>query len=249
MKKKLIITSLIAAVVAMPAFADPTAQELLDQKTVTSKYYVDTTKQDKITTDRVLAIDPDGTEYDVYVPAIVTTNAAGTELNGNSIGILNADTLDSKDWGLLDANETANADILVPTVAAVGNELNYIYDELYTKQGVIPAGRDGDVVTYTGVEGEVGSVTRANAPIYDSRTGALSNGTHIATIAAVDTRQEKMTCAGYVPGHEGNLDYCWLYGEVQVACKQGNESCEYHGECCSNMCAGPAGNKTCSFNI
>ena len=52
MKKTFITTSIIAALMAMPAFAGPTAQELLDQKTVTSKYYVDqelATKQDKMT--------------------------------------------------------------------------------------------------------------------------------------------------------------------------------------------------------
>ena len=205
------IKSILALLIITPAFAtDPDPTTTASKKTVASKYYVDTTKQDIIPMDRVLAIDHDGTEDDVYVPAIVTTNAAGTELNGNSIGILNADTLDSKGWDLLDANETANADLLVPTVAAVGNQLNYIYNELDMKQGVIPAGRDGDVVTYTGVEGEVGSVALANAPIYDSQTGALSNGTYIATIAAVDTRQKKMTCAGWDSDTHTD-EHCWLW--------------------------------------
>ena len=74
MRKTLITTSIIAAVFAMPAVADPTAQELLDQKTVTSKYYVDTTKQDKITTDDVL-LGLDGKKEEIYIPALVTTDA------------------------------------------------------------------------------------------------------------------------------------------------------------------------------
>ena len=92
--KKFIALSVFATLFTMPSFAEPTE---LDKKTVASKAYVDT-KQDIIPTDKVLAIDPDGTEDGVYVPAIVTTNAAGTELNGDSIGVLNADTLDSKGW-------------------------------------------------------------------------------------------------------------------------------------------------------
>ena len=201
MKKKLITTSLIAALFAVPAMAEgknpslPTTQEATDQKTVTSKYYVDTTKQDKIRTDKVLVFDNDGTEDDVYVPAIVATNAAGTELNGDSVGLVGIENVPGSYSGIGDLE---GRDDLVPTIGLVANEFDVLYDEID---------------------------------------------------ASLNMRQEKMTCAGYVPGHEGNLDYCWLYGEVQVACKQGNESCEYHGECCSNMCTGPDGNKTCSFNI
>ena len=160
MRKTFITTSIIAAALAMPAFADPTAQELLDQKTVTSKYYVDTTKQDKITTDKVLAVDNGGND-DVYVPAIVTTNAAGTELNGDSIGVLSLETFDTVGLNLQDFYERED---LVPTVAALTPTFNDVYDQI-------------DNVSY-----------------------------------AVETKQDKMTCAGYVTGHEGDMDYCWLYG-------------------------------------
>ena len=239
MRKTFITTSLIAAMVAMPAFADPTAQELLDQKTVTSKYYVDTTKQDKITTDRVLAIDADGTEDDVYVPAIVTTNAAGTELNGNSVGLLTVENAGDDGIGGFGVR-----DDLVPTVGLVNDELSFVYDGIDTKQGIIPADTDGNVVTYTGVEGEVGSATVSSGATYSNNT--LQNGSDIANITAVETKQNKMTCAGYVTGHEGDLDYCWLYGEVEVACKTSSESCEYNSECCSGMCINMlAGGKTC----
>ena len=189
MRKTFITTSIIAALLAMPAFADPTAQELLDQKTVTSKYYVDTTKQDKITTDRVL-IAGDGTgEDDVYVPAIVTTNAAGTELSGDSIGILSDEALNDADQELFEFDQ---ADNLVPTVAAVVSAIGEVDNEVYTKQS-------------------------------------------------------KMTCAGYVTGHEGDLNYCWLYGEVEVACKKPSESCEYTSECCSGICLVNNWGKVCSL--
>ena len=81
---------------------------------------------------------------------------------------------------------------------------------LALKQNRISAGTDGNVVTYTRVEGEVGSVATANAPTYDSQTGALSNGTNIATIAAVDTRQKKMTCAGWDSDTHTD-EHCWLW--------------------------------------
>ena len=192
MKKTLITTSIIAAVVAMPAFADPTAQELLDQKTVTSKYYVDTTKQDKITTDKVLFSDNDNDAYDVYVPAIVATNDVGTALNGNTVGILSAGTIDYMGTTFVEYNsenyDDGSMDNFVPTVAAVANEI-------------------------TATNEWVQSVSEE-----------------------VAIKQNKMTCAGYVTGHEGDLNYCWLYGEVEVMCKNGGESCEYNGECCNGRC-------------
>ena len=85
MKKKLITTSLIAALFAVPAMA---TQDEIAQKTVTSKYYVDTTKQDKITTDKVFYVVNPKDDENVYVPALVITNAAGTALNGNTIGVV-----------------------------------------------------------------------------------------------------------------------------------------------------------------
>jgi len=185
MKKTLITTSIIAALMAMPAVADPTAQELLDQKTVTSKYYVDTTKQDKITTDKVLLYDEDNDADDVYVPAIVTTNAAGTALDGSSMGIMDSENSDGF------YNESIDRDNFVPTVAAVAGEINGLYDD---------------------VEHHIQSVAND-----------------------IDTKQNKMTCAGYVPGHENDRNYCWLYGEVQVACKAAGVECTNTNECCSEL--------------
>jgi len=303
MRKTLITTSLIAAVVAMPAFADPTAQELLDQKTVTSKYYVDTTKQDKITTDKVLFFEDKNPSANVYVPALVLTNAAGTALNGNTVGVLDRGTLSSVfNTNLNSFYTAATYDNFVPTVRAVATELSSIWTSLNNtlswtstetsavnaydtdfnkgmwpsddstkyitgsslayglalKQNKIVAGKAGDVVTYTGTEGQVGSTAVSSAATYNGTT--LTNGNDIANIAAVETavaavetaKQDKMTCAGYVPGHENDIDYCWLYGDIQVAaaaaptCVSENGACGSGIICCSGLtCSDPNGKGTC----
>ena len=126
MKKIFILSSLIAALFATPSFADPTE---LDKKTVASKAYVDT-KQDIITTGLVVFEDgavQGGTsgEDDLTVRALVATNAAGTTLTGNTIGILDANTLDSSNGGALSAyaGYGAEMDNFVPTVRAVADAI------------------------------------------------------------------------------------------------------------------------------
>ena len=202
MKKKLITTSLIAALMATPAIA---TQDEIDQTTVTSKYYVDTTKQDKITTDKVLFSDNDNDAYDVYVPAIVTTNDAGTALNGNTFGILNAGTIDYMGTNLYEYNsenyDDGSMDNFVPTVEAVANDISAVSSWLQ------------DVSEEVGV------------------------------------KQNKMTCAGYVPGHENDIDYCWLYGDVQVAaaaCLEYEETATSASQCCSGVLQ--SGMNTCGCN-
>ena len=237
----------------MPAVADPTAQELLDQKTVTSKYYVDTTKQDKITTDKVLFLEvPKDPSLNVYVPALVLTNAAGTALNGNTVGVVNLGSLGEAGRSFRDLTD-ATYDNFVPTVRAVATDLSDIwtslnntlswtstetsavnaydtdfsnkgmwpsgdYDKyvvgsslaqgLALKQNIIAAGTSGNVVTYTGTAGQVGSVGVYNgSTTYNSSTDSGK----LATAGFVETKQEKLTCAGYLAGHENDDDYCWLY--------------------------------------
>ncbi len=53
-----------------------------------------------------------------------------------------------------------------------------------TKQTQIPAGTAGNIVTYTGTAGSVGSVATAGAPTYDN-SGELTNDTSIPTMGAV----------------------------------------------------------------
>ena len=195
MKKKLITTSLIAALMAMPAMA---TQDEIDQKTVTSKYYVDTTKQDKIRTDKVLAFDNDGTEDDVYVPAIVATNAAGTELNGDSVGLVGIENVPGSYSGIGDLE---GRDDLVPTIGLIADEFDVMHDEIDTIVGDI-----GDIQ---------GDITTINTTI--------------------ETKQDKMTCAGYLAGHENDEDYCWLYSVASVTtqCLAYDESATSASQCCS----------------
>ena len=287
MRRTFITTSIIAAVVAMPAFADPTAQELLDQKTVTSKYYVDTTKQDKITTDKVLFFEAKDPSQNVYVPALVLTNAAGTALNGDTVGIVDQETLidinaavpgSEQDLRYLTA---ITYDNFVPTVRAVATELSDIWTSLNNtlywtstetsavnayntdfgdkgmwpsedetayitgvslaqglalKQNIIAAGTSGNVVTYTGTAGQVGSVGVYNgSQAYNSSTDSGK----LATAGFVETKQEKLTCAGYVDGHANDDNYCWLYSleEPQApapSCLEYGSPCDLQDDtCCS----------------
>jgi len=300
MRKTFITTSIIAAVVAMPAFADPTAQELLDQKTVTSKYYVDTTKQDKITTDKVLFMEEPKLNISAYVPALVLTNAAGTALNGNTVGMLDQGTVSDVN-GLGNAYDlrrltAATYDNFVPTVRAVATELSSIWTELNNtlywtstetsavnaysvsigtgtnqwpaadqnkyitgsslaqglalKQNIIAAGTSGNVVTYTGTAGQVGSVGVYNgSTTYNSSTDSGK----LATAGFVETKQEKLTCAGYVPGHENDINYCWLYGDVQVAtatpqCLAYDETAPSASQCCSGVLQNDKNSSKCGCN-
>ena len=286
MRKTLITTSIIAALMAMPAVADPTAQELLDQKTVTSKYYVDTTKQDIIPIDKVLLREAKGKTPAIYVPALVLTNSAGTALNGNTVGVLDDGTYSGADIGSFETLTAATYDNFVPTVRAVARQLNMVWTSLNNtlswtstqtsavnaysvsngggtnqwlsddfgkyitgsslaqglalKQNIIGAGTSGNVVTYTGTAGQVGSVG-----VYDG-SGTYNSSTDsgkLATAGFVETKQEKLTCAGYVDGHADDDDYCWLYSleEPQAPAP----SCEAYGtvlkktqsvsDCCSGV--------------
>lgn len=64
-----------------------------------------------------------------------------------------------------------------------------------TKQDKIIAGTAGNVVTYTGTAGSVGSATVSSAATYTNDT--LQNGDDIANIAAVETKVSKTQSSGY----------------------------------------------------
>ena len=121
----------IAALFATPSFAEPTE---LDKKTVASKAYVDT-KQDIIETDLVTFHEPEE-QIDYDVPALVsygtgTNNADG--VLGNKIGVLgmnqNVGGLNSYNFlDLWDDEESGYLDNFVPTVRAVAEALQSIWD-------------------------------------------------------------------------------------------------------------------------
>ena len=99
-------------------------------------------------------------------------------------------------------------DISIPTVGAMMTAIS---------SGVsagLPTGTAGNVVTYD-ANGDIGgSVATANAPTYNN--GTLTNGTDIATIAAVETKQNKMTCAGWpesVAVADRTDANCWLWNK------------------------------------
>ena len=295
---------IIAALFAVPAMA---TQDEIDQKTVTSKYYVDqelATKQNTITTDKILFHDGKGKETSIYVPAIVATNATGTALNGNTIGVLDytasTQSVNGQNFDLTDYSDQKYDDF-IPTVRAVAQALNRIYnyttnydlnfnsaettatnnysvsfsgqngnwpqndydkfvkgpalaDGLALKQNKIDAGTAGNVVTYTGTAGSVGSVAVASTETYNNQN-QLTNGSNIANVQLVSTKQDKMTCAGYVPGHENDINYCWLYGDVQVAaaaapsCVEVGSTCDQNNPCCSGLSCMPSkgGGFVCNY--
>ena len=90
--------------------------------------------------------------------------------------------------------------------------LKDVYSALHNEiQNAAPTGTPNTLANY-GANGALGNgVATANAPTHNATTGELENGANIATIAAVDTRQKKRTCAGYETGHENDPDYCWLW--------------------------------------
>jgi hypothetical protein len=102
-------------------------------------------KQNKITTGLVEFNNND----ELMVRAIVATNAAGTALNGNTIGILDYPTIADDEGNLSVYNDTeysngaaAQFDNFVPTVRAVANALHNIWDTMPDISGLqtkIPA--------------------------------------------------------------------------------------------------------------
>ena len=80
---------------------------------------------------------------------------------------------------------------------------------LALKQNKIPAGTAGNVVTYTGNAGVVGSVAVSSTENYDQQN-QLTNGSNLANVQLVSTKQNKMTCAGW--DSETHTDeHCWLW--------------------------------------
>ena len=108
-------------------------------------------------------------------------------------------------YGALTGNDKLIADISIPTVGAMMTAITN------NSSALIPAGTNGDLVTYSGTAGTVGSTTPASAPVYNATTGALENGTAIATIAAVNTMQKSKVCVGWPDNVEHTDANCWLW--------------------------------------
>ena len=85
----------------------------------------------------------------------------------------------------------------------------FLANSLALKQNKIPAGTAGNVVTYTGNAGVVGSVAVSSTEDYNQQN-ELTNGSNLANVQLVSTKQNKMTCAGW--DSETHTDeHCWLW--------------------------------------
>ena len=85
----------------------------------------------------------------------------------------------------------------------------FLANSLALKQNKIPAGTAGNVVTYTGTAGTVGSVAVSSTEDYNQQN-ELTNGSNLANVQLVSTKQNKMTCAGW--DSETHTDeHCWLW--------------------------------------
>jgi len=86
---------------------------------------------------------------------------------------------------------------------------DFLARSLALKQNKIDAGTAGNVVTYTGTAGTVGSVAVSSTEDYNQQN-ELTNGSNLANVQLVSTKQNKMTCAGW--DSETHTDeHCWLW--------------------------------------
>ena len=113
---------IFALFVATPSFAEPTE---LDKKTVASKAYVDT-KQDIIEAGLVSL----GDDWFENLPSVVSFDST-SGLVGNKYGILDLNgSIDYIDDGWKNYVGDSEVEYLIPTVGAVGRELQYIWDSM-----------------------------------------------------------------------------------------------------------------------
>ena len=102
----------------------------------------------------------------------------------------------------LSANEQELQDISIPTVGAMMSAIS-------AAAPTLPTGTAGNVVTYNAQGNIGGSVATANAPTYSN--GTLTNGANIATISAVETKQNKMTCTRWIDNAAHTDANCLLW--------------------------------------
>lgn len=180
------------------------------ENTVTSKSYVDSTFQTKIPVG-TLTVDG-GNKTQISVPNTLVLSPVTNAGETDEMGVFNHDFYDNLLWGddrtmysLFGDTEYGN---MIPSVWAV----RYAIDDAFG--ALLPTGAPGNVVTYDPSGSIGGSVATANAPAYTN--GTLTNGSNIATIAAVETKANHMTCAGWpdsVPVNQRTDANCWLWNK------------------------------------
>jgi hypothetical protein len=92
--------------------------------------------------------------------------------------------------------------------------LKDVYSELNSKitNNALPTGTTGTVVTYNGVNAETGVQEFSERAVYDPANtyNAQTDATKLATAGFVETKQNKMTCAGWDSDTHTD-EHCWLW--------------------------------------
>ena len=118
----------------------------------------------------------------------------------------------TNNWVETDAGKLADGTALATGLALKQNKIaatttNYTYDATNRPNA------DGSLVATTTTAGTVAERPIVNAATYDTQ-GALTNGSAIPNITALDTRQKKRVCAGW-PDNVAVADRtnanCWLW--------------------------------------
>ena len=92
--------------------------------------------------------------------------------------------------------------------------LKDVYSELNAKitNNALPTGTTGTVVTYNGVNAETGVQEFGERAVYDPTNtyNAQNDATKLATAGFVETKQNKMVCAGWDSDTHTD-EHCWLW--------------------------------------
>ncbi len=92
--------------------------------------------------------------------------------------------------------------------------LKDVYSELNSKitNNALPTGTTGTVVTYNGVNAETGVQEFGERAVYDPANAynAQTDATKLATAGFVETKQNKMVCAGWDSDTHTD-EHCWLW--------------------------------------
>ena len=224
MSKKSLLFGAIASIIAINSvFADTT---------VTSKTYVDTTRQATIPASGTNAATP-GTTVVTY------TNTAGTI---GERGIFNPETdFDGQNNTIAPGHE---GDLVTAGIyPAVGRMYNQIQEEI---QNNMPTGERDTVVMYNGIGGQIGGSRGIydGSTTYDSSTdadklvtaSALQNATNLPT-----TTTTNKVCIEWVSGQSHTDANCLLWNlvnqEVYGRCYTDEECrCTCGGGCVQNTC-------------
>ena len=172
-------------------------------------------KQDTITVGLVDLHDDES----YMLPAIVETNSAGTALNGNTIGILDADTV-ADDEGTIDlyndaeyTGDSSDLDKVVPTVRAVANSLYAVQSNLGNQMQPVPwnTAEQNAVNAYSTTFSNSSNATNAWP---EADAARLVKGETFANALAI--KQNKKVCAGWpdgttTPDSTHTDANCWLW--------------------------------------